>query len=93
MNLSTQERAELEAVVSVGYDRSVSARAQIVLWHAEGRSAAEIAKMAGSSKPTVYNWIDRYEQEGLTGLDDRKSPGRPRERQVGVLGRGVPGCG
>ena len=78
MNLSIEERSELEAVISVGYDRSVSARAQMVLWHAEGRSVAEIARKAGSSKPTVYNWIGRYEQEGLAGLDDRKSPGRPQ---------------
>ena len=78
MNLSTEERGELQAVISVGYDRSVSARAQMVLWRAEGRSVAEITGMAGASKPTVYNWIDRYEQEGLAGLDDRKSPGRPR---------------
>src|SRR5262249_28529626 len=30
------------------------------------------------SKPTVYNWIRRYEQGGLAELDDRKSSGRPR---------------
>jgi transposase len=34
--------------------------------------------MSGTSKPTVYSWIGRYEQEGLAGLDDRKSAGRPR---------------
>ncbi len=78
MDLSTEERAELESVISVGYDRSVSARAQMVLWRAEGRSVAEIAIMAETTKPTVYNWIARYDQEGLAGLDDRKSPGRPR---------------
>lgn len=78
MNLSIEDRGELEAVISVGYDRSVSARAQMILWHAEGRSAAEIAGKAGCSKPTAYNWIGRYEQEGLAGLGDRKSPGRPR---------------
>ena len=76
--MSAEERGELQAVISVGYDRSVSARAQMVLWRAEGRSVAEISGMAGASKPTVYNWIDRYEQEGLAGLDDRESPGRPR---------------
>jgi transposase len=78
MNLSTEERAELESVIFVGYDRSVSARAQMVLWRAEGRSAADIAVMARTTKPTVYNWIARYQQGGLAGLDDRKSPGRPR---------------
>ncbi|HET9898475.1 MAG TPA: helix-turn-helix domain-containing protein [Streptosporangiaceae bacterium] len=78
MNLTSDERTELESVISVGYDGSVSARAQIVLWWADGRSAAEIAAIAGTTKPTVYKWIDRYEAEGLPGLDDRKSTGRPR---------------
>ena len=78
MNLTADERTELQSVLAVGYDRSVSARAQIVLWWADGRSAVEIARMAGTTKPTVYKWIDRYEAEGLGGLDDRKSTGRPR---------------
>jgi len=78
MNLTEEERVELESVISVGYDRSVSARAQMVLWRARGHGVAEIAVMAGVAKPTVYNWIERYEQEGLNGLDDRKSTGRPR---------------
>ena len=78
MDLNTENRTELESVISVGYDRSVSVRAQMVLWRAEGCSVAEIAVMTGTTKPTVYNWIARYDQEGLAGLDDRKSPGRPR---------------
>jgi transposase len=78
MDLTAEERVELESVISVGYDRSVSARAQMVLWRAAGYSVAEIAVMAGVTKPTVYNWIERYGQEGLAGLDDRKSTGRPR---------------
>jgi transposase len=78
MNLAAEERTDLESVISVGYDRSVSARAQMVLWRADGHSVAEIAAMAGTTKPTVYNWIGRYEQDGIAGLDDRKSTGRPR---------------
>lgn len=78
MDLTADERTELKSVISVGYDGSVSARAQIVLWWADGRSAAEIAGMAGTTKPTACKWIDRYGAEGLAGLDDRKSTGRPR---------------
>ena len=78
MTLTVQQRTELESVLSVGYDGSVSARAQIVLWWYEGNSAAEIAAMAGTTKPTVYKWVDRYEQGGLGALEDHKPPGRPR---------------
>ena len=54
MSLSEQDRAELQAVLrSEGYDGSVSSRAQIVLWHDEGRRKGEIAAMSGRAKRKV----------------------------------------
>jgi transposase len=35
--------------------------------------------MAGTTKPTVYKWIARYEQYGIDGLSNRVSSGRPPE--------------
>jgi transposase len=78
MDLTPEQRTELESALRVGCDGSVSARAQIVLWRADGYSAAEVAKMAGTSKPTVYLWTSRFEQGGLAALEDRVSTGRPR---------------
>lgn len=78
MDLAADARIELESVISVGYDRSVSTRAQMVLWRADGHSVAEVAEMASTTKPTVYKWIERYEQGGLAELDDHKPTGRPR---------------
>jgi transposase len=34
--------------------------------------------MAGTTPPTVRKWLDRYDQEGVAGLENRKSTGRPR---------------
>jgi transposase len=80
MKLTDEDRVGLESLLRrEGYDGSVSARAQIVLWRAEGYSAPEIARMAGTTKPTVYKWIARYEQDGIDGLSDRLSTGRPPE--------------
>jgi transposase len=78
MELTIDQRTELESVLRVGYDGSVSARAQMVLWRADGHSVAAVAAMAGTTKPTVYKWIDRFEEGGLAGLDSRRSTGRPR---------------
>lgn len=78
MHITTEERGELEAAISVGYDGSVSARAQMVLWRADGCNFAEIARRAGTTKPTASFWIGRYEQGGISALEDRKPPGRPR---------------
>lgn len=80
VTLSEAQRAELQAKLPPGgYDGSVASRAQIVLWHDGGYSVAEIAVMAGTTKVTVYKWLDRYQDGGLEALESRKSTGRPRE--------------
>ena len=80
MSLSEQDRAELQAALrSEVYDGSVSSRAQIVLWHDEGRRKGEIAKMSGASRPTVDKWLARYEKFGMDGLVSQTSPGGPRQ--------------
>lgn len=88
MELTNEDRVRLESLLRrEGYDGSVSARAQIVLWRAEGHSTPEIARMAGTTKPTVYKWITRYEQYGVDGLSDRVSTGRPPEISAEVRAR------
>jgi Homeodomain-like domain len=61
MRLPEERLSELRAVIRPGtYDGSVSARAQIVLWHHEGHRKTDIAKMSGATRPTVDKWIERY---------------------------------
>lgn len=90
VKLSKQQRSALGSVIREGeYDRSVAARAQIVLWRADGCSVAEIARMSGATRPTVYKWLDRYESCGLDGLIDQDRPGRPRGIPESVRSRVV----
>lgn len=78
MKLSGSQLLELEAVVKVGYDGSVSDRAAMVLAWADDESVARIAERFGVSRPTVYKWAARFEVDGLEGLVNRVSTGRPR---------------
>lgn len=88
MELSEEQRMSLESLIRQdGYDGSVSARAQIVLWRAEGFSVGDIASMAGTSPPTVYKWMDRHERFGVDGLTDLPRPGRPSEVSDSVRSR------
>lgn len=49
-----------------------------MLGSAEGKSSYELAEELGLSRPTIQRWLDRYEAEGLQGLEDRPRSGRPR---------------
>jgi transposase len=86
--LTDEQRSALRALLrSDGYDGSISARARIVLLWSEGRSAKEIAELVGTTRPTVYKWVDRYRRRGVDGLEDRKSTGRPPEISDSIRAR------
>ena len=54
-------------------------RAQIVLASAEGTAGNAICAQLGVSRPTVSRWLDRYDAQGVGGLEvDRPRAGRPK---------------
>ena len=53
-------------------------RARVILGSADGLSARALRREVGVSLPTVKRWLDRYEAEGVAGLEDRPRRGRPR---------------
>lgn len=56
---------------------SVRSRCEMILLSGERLSPPEIAKRVRLSNRTVRRAIDRYEAEGVAGLDDKRIPGRP----------------
>lgn len=48
----------------------MSERLRLIAEYLEGVGVSELAKGYGLSRKTVYKWIDRYEQEGIAGLED-----------------------
>lgn len=55
-------------------------RARIVLGSADRKSSYELAEELNLSRPTIQRWLDRYEAEGIEGLEDRPRSGRPRTK-------------
>jgi transposase len=44
----------------------------------EGRLRTEAAELSGMDRQTLRDWVHRYNEEGIAGLEDvRRSPGRP----------------
>ena len=54
-------------------------RRKAILALQSGKSKAEVARLFGVSREAVYQWIERYEQDGAAGLAARKR-GKPAER-------------
>lgn len=75
--LSEQERKELKKGARREVGR-VSERMHAVLLSARGYDVGKIASILDYNEATVRRWIERYEAEGLEGLQDRPRSGRPR---------------
>ncbi len=54
-------------------------RARIILLCNEGKPVNEIAKLMHTYPNKIIEWRDRYQSEGLAGLDDRPRSGKPKE--------------
>ena len=78
LRVTKTDRKELESWLrSRKVDRSLAERARIVLLTTEGRSVAEISERLQVTRPTVYKWRDRYQENGVEGLRDQPRSGRP----------------
>ena len=80
--LSAHEQRALKQLQRRAVGR-VSQRAHMVLLRARGYSVTQIAGIYEVGEDTVRTWLQRYQQHGPDGLDDRPRPGRPsRDRQA-----------
>lgn len=76
VELTAEEKAELQAIVKQGYHASrVIRRAQTLLWIDEGKSDKEIAKLHDVSLATVGNTRKKWVLEST--VEDKPRPGRP----------------
>jgi len=79
LNLSAQQREELESVRARAERSYLRERAAALLKIADGQSGMQVATR-GLLKPrkpqTIYEWVRRYQQEGIRGLEIRAGRGR-----------------
>ena len=67
--------------------RSHALRARIVLGSTDGATAETLAEKLGVTPATVHKWRQRYDAEGISGLQDRPRAGRPTKLAPGVTRR------
>jgi transposase len=76
VHLSDEQRRELHQVSRRAVGR-VALRAHMVLLSDRGFSVPQIAEIHDCGRDVVRNWLHRYEQEGIGGLEDDPRSGRP----------------
>jgi len=77
--LTADERKELERLArSRTEEARLVVRAKIVLGLAAGERPYQVADRVGVGRAAAYEWLHRFNAEGLTGLTDHPRPGRPR---------------
>jgi transposase len=77
IELTEEERAELEQRFETTGDAETRLRYQMVLLAAESRTAPQIAPIVRRSVDTVQRVLRRYQDEGADGVPHRPRPGRP----------------
>ena len=85
--MDTSEIAELRNAVrqhvSASREQRFCYRALCVLLIAEGHRTNQVAEWLGEHTRTLERWRKRYSENGLEGLIDETSPGRPPKLSSG----------
>lgn len=78
IKLSEAERKALEQGYKHGQTASYRKRCHIILLKSDGRIAKDIAQITDTNIQSVYNWVNRYEAQGIQGLQTKPGQGRPK---------------
>ena len=82
INLTAEEQVVLEQAYKRGQTHDYRNRCHCMLLSAQGWSVAALSDFFKVSLLTIYNWFNRYEQEGIQGLKIRSGRGRKRKLDV-----------
>lgn len=75
-SLSEAEERALRELYRHTENADVRTRCQMILLSAQEYAISEIAKLTLFNEDSVRYWLDRYESQGLSGLEDRPRSGR-----------------
>jgi len=75
-SLSKVEQKALQELYRRTSNADVRTRCQMILLSAQEYAVSKIAKLTFFNEDSILYWFDRYEQDGLAGLEDRPRTGR-----------------
>lgn len=72
---SNHTAAELRVSAARNGDAAKSRRLLAIAMVLEGTSRLDAARQAGMDRQTLRDWVHRYNEAGIDGLESRKAPG------------------
>ena len=76
LKIKRKSAKEIKGMLSENPDFRVATRLTMVYQVAKGHSSREVANWHGVSFKQVVNWVHRFEEFGLKGLENKKGRGR-----------------
>jgi transposase len=70
-------KSELDSLIAKTKDASRRQRLRVIRWALEGLTADDVAAQTKLCRRQVQNWVRRFNDAGLAGLEDRPGRGRP----------------
>lgn len=78
VSVTTTQRDELGALLRrPSMAAGIAKRARAILLLADGSTVSATGRLVQMQRRHLYKWIDRFRQQGVTGLYDGKRTGRP----------------
>jgi transposase len=81
VSITKEQQKELAQFRSLASSKN-SEKALMVLLSSEGKKVSQIAQTLKRNPHTVRDWLKRYNNAGLKGLNRKYSPGRPDEKRA-----------
>ena len=80
--LNFHDKVNLSELMRTGENHNVRKRAHAILLSDKKYKIEEISNIFEVDRDTVCNWFNRWESEGMSGLEDKPRSGRPRKETI-----------
>ncbi|MGD1895086.1 MAG: transposase [Cyclobacteriaceae bacterium] len=77
ITLIEAQKHSLEKGYKTGKSHLFRRKCQCILLSNEGRTVSELAELFEVSPISIYNWLNRWESDGIEGLQLKPGRGRP----------------
>lgn len=82
VKLTAEQKDALELAYKTGQTHDFRQRCHCILLSAQNWSVQDLAIFFKVSQLSIYKWFNRYESEGLSGLQIRSGRGRKRKLDI-----------